>query len=52
MTTEREFGAEAEFYLGLEPPRQPPNTLPTLLDQLLAVRGFTPNNCSGLEPYQ
>ena len=45
-----EFGAESEFYLGLEPPRLPPNSLPTLLDQLLAVRGFTPQQLLGLEP--
>ncbi len=46
----REFGAESEFYLGLEPPRLPPNSLPTLLDPLLAVRGFTPQQLLGLEP--
>ena len=46
----REFGAEAEFYQGLEPPRQPLNALPALLDQLLAIRGFTPQQLLGLVP--
>ncbi len=49
---EREFGAESEYYLELEPSRQPANTLPTILDQLLAVRGFTSGQLLGLEPYQ
>ena len=35
----REFGAESEFYLGQDPPRQPPNRIPLQLDELLAVRG-------------
>jgi hypothetical protein len=37
----RELGAEAEFYLGLDPPRQPPNQLPARIEDLLAVRGMT-----------
>ncbi|MCA9168684.1 MAG: general secretion pathway protein GspK [Planctomycetales bacterium] len=37
----REFGAESEFYLGLFPPRQPPNRAVEQLDDLLAVRGVT-----------
>ncbi len=36
----REFGAEAEFYLGLVPSRQPPNQVPTRIEDLLAVRGM------------
>ena len=37
----REFGAESEFYVGLDPPRQPPNEVPRHLSGLLAVRGVT-----------
>lgn len=37
----RESGAESEFYLGLDPPRQPPNRVPERLSDLLAVRGVT-----------
>jgi hypothetical protein len=37
----RELGAEAEFYLGLDPPRQPLNQLPARIEDLLAVRGMT-----------
>jgi len=37
----REFGAESEFYVGLDPPRQPPNEVPQHLSGLLAVRGIT-----------
>ena len=36
----REFGAESEFYLGLDPPRQPPNQVPARIEDLLAVRGM------------
>lgn len=35
----REFGAESEFYLGLEPPRLPLNGTPARLADLAAVRG-------------
>ncbi len=37
----REFGAESEFYLGLSPPRQPPNRVPDRIDDLLAIRGVS-----------
>jgi type II secretory pathway component PulK len=37
----REFGAESEFYGGLDPPRRPPNLIPPRLEDLLAVRGVT-----------
>jgi hypothetical protein len=37
----REFGAESEFYLGLDPPRAPPNQIPARIDDLLAVRGMS-----------
>jgi hypothetical protein len=37
----REFGAEAEFYMALDPPRQPANRVPDQIEGLLAVRGVT-----------
>ncbi len=46
---EREFGAESEFYQELEPARLPANALPVVLDQLLGVRGVTPQLLLGME---
>ena len=37
----REFGAELEFYSGLNPPRAPINQIPAHLEMLLAVRGVS-----------
>ncbi len=37
----REFGAESEFYLGLDPPRQPLNRVPSLLADLLDVHALS-----------
>ncbi|MDG2380607.1 MAG: type II secretion system protein GspK [Pirellulaceae bacterium] len=37
----REFGAELEFYSGLNPPRAPINQVPAHLEMLLAVRGVS-----------
>ncbi|MCA9199867.1 MAG: general secretion pathway protein GspK [Planctomycetales bacterium] len=34
----REFGAEADYYAQLQPPRKVPNRIPTSLDELLLVR--------------
>lgn len=46
----REFGAESEFYLTLDPPRQPPNRVPERLIDLLAVRGVTVERLVGQPP--
>ena len=37
----RAFGAESEYYRGLEPPTEPSNMLPSSLAELLQVRGVT-----------
>lgn len=38
----REYGAEADYYMGLNPPYAPANGPPTTLTELLLVRGVTP----------
>lgn len=48
----RQFGAESEFYLAQDPPRQPPNRVPDRLEDLLAVRGVTRDQLIGLVPSQ
>ena len=37
----RESGAESEFYERLEPPLKPANAVPTVVEELLLVRGVT-----------
>ena len=46
----RQFGAESEFYLTQDPPRQPPNRVPDRLEDLLAVRGVTREQMLGIMP--
>ena len=45
----RLFGAESDYYQGLDPPTLPVNGPITRLDQLLSVRGVTPALLYGLD---
>lgn len=45
----REFGAEAEYYSGLEPSYGPTNGTPASIEELLLVRGVTPSLLFGLD---
>ncbi|HMP05288.1 MAG TPA: type II secretion system protein GspK, partial [Lacipirellulaceae bacterium] len=45
----REYGAEAEHYRGLTPPYEPRNGPIAALDELLLVRGVTPELLYGLD---
>ena len=45
----REFGAEESYYLGLSPAYEPRNGPMTSLDELLLVRGVTPELLYGLD---
>lgn len=45
----REFGAEAGYYSGLAPPYAPKNGPLTTLEELLLVRGVTPQHLFGLD---
>lgn len=56
----REFGAEDEYYLSLNPPRKPANRVPASLEHLLQVRGvssellfgFDRNRNFTIEPFE
>ena len=45
----REYGAEAEYYTGLTPPYSPRNTAPETVEELLLVRGVTPDLLFGID---
>jgi len=45
----RSFGAESTYYLGLDPPYQPRNGPFLALDELLMVRGVTPELLYGID---
>jgi hypothetical protein len=45
----REYGAEQEYYMGLDPPYMPRNGPIGSLDELLQVRGITPELLYGLD---
>ena len=45
----RDLGAEADYYLGLDPPVRPRNAVPPSLDELLLVRGVTREKLFGLD---
>ena len=45
----RDQGAEADYYLGLDPPVRPRNAVPPSLDELLLVRGVTREKLFGLD---
>lgn len=45
----REFGAEASYYSGMAPPYAPKNGPLTTLEELLLVRGVTPQHLFGLD---
>lgn len=45
----RDYGAESEYYEGLDPPYYPRNGMPDSLDELLLVRGITPALLYGLD---
>ncbi len=48
-TSPRDHGAEADYYLGLDPPVRPRNAVPPSLDELLLVRGVTREKLFGLD---
>lgn len=45
----REYGAEADFYTGLTPPYTPRNGPPETVEELLLVRGVTPDLLFGFD---
>jgi hypothetical protein len=45
----REFGAEDDYYTGLDPPYYTRNRIPDSLDELLLVRGMTPQLLYGID---
>jgi len=45
----RPYGAEAEYYSGLDPPYAPRNGIPVTIEELLLVRGVTPGLLFGLD---
>lgn len=45
----REFGAEASYYSGMAPPYAPKNGALTTLEELLLIRGVTPQHLFGLD---
>ncbi|MCA9249073.1 MAG: general secretion pathway protein GspK, partial [Planctomycetales bacterium] len=45
----RELGAESEYYLSLDPPYKPRNAPPVTVEELLLVRGVTPQLLFGLD---
>lgn len=47
--TTREQGAEVEYYSALSPPYAPRNAVPVTIDELLLVRGVTPELLFGLD---
>jgi DNA uptake protein ComE-like DNA-binding protein len=47
--TPREFGAEADYYAGLSPPYAPKNSLLETVEELLLVRGVTPQLLFGAD---
>ncbi len=46
---QRDQGAEADYYRGLQPPQQPRNAVPPSLEELLLVRGVTREKLFGLD---
>ena len=47
--TEREFGAESDYYMSQSPPYSPSNAVPQTLDELLLVKGITPSMLFGAD---
>lgn len=45
----RDYGAEADYYIGLSPPYAPKNGLFDTVDELLLVKGVTPQLLYGLD---
>ncbi|MBM4088457.1 MAG: hypothetical protein FJ276_03370 [Planctomycetes bacterium] len=45
----RDFGAEADYYAGLDPPRRPRDGTPSSLEELLLARGVTREKLLGLD---
>ncbi len=45
----REFGAEVDYYSGLSPPYGPRNAPPETIEELLLVRGITPQLLFGID---
>lgn len=45
----REYGAEADYYIRLDPPYEPQNGPPTTIEELLRVRDVTPELLFGLD---
>ncbi|MDR2705850.1 MAG: general secretion pathway protein GspK, partial [Planctomycetaceae bacterium] len=45
----REFGAEDDYYAGLDPPYYTRNAIPDSLDELLLVKGVTPKLLYGID---
>ncbi|MDR3199279.1 MAG: general secretion pathway protein GspK [Planctomycetaceae bacterium] len=45
----REFGAENDYYAGLDPPYYARNAIPDSLDELLLVKGVTPKLLYGID---
>lgn len=45
----RDFGAEADYYASLNPPYEPRNGPPLTVEELLLVRGVTPDLLFGLD---
>jgi hypothetical protein len=45
----REYGAEDEYYAGLDPPYYTRNGMPDSLDELLLIKGITPKMLYGID---